>query len=87
VAALVQPARRRIQQVVDRRLNRRRYNAAKTIDAFAVQPRDEVDLDNLTADLLAVAEHTMEPTKLSLWLRPSPQGTLELSIPQATARQ
>jgi hypothetical protein len=74
VAALFQPARRRVQQVVDRRFNRRRYDAAKTINAFAVRLRDQVDLDTLSAELLAVVNQTVEPDKASLWLRPPPEG-------------
>ena len=78
VAAVAQPARRRIQAVVDRRFNRRRYDAAQTIQAFSARLRHQVDLGTLTDELLAVVEQTMQPTQVALWLRPS-QATTDLS--------
>jgi hypothetical protein len=74
IAGLFQPVRRRVQQAVDRRFNRRRSDAATTIQAFSERLRDQVDLDTLSADLLAVVEETMQPNQASLWLRPQPSS-------------
>src|SRR5512132_1409242 len=70
VAALFQPARRRIQAAVDRRFNRRRHDTAERIGAFGDRLHQQVDLDTLTRELLTVVDTTMEPTTVSLWLRP-----------------
>jgi hypothetical protein len=74
VTVAFQPTRRRVQGAVDRRFNRRRYDAAQTIQAFSARLRQQVDLDTLTAELLGVVERTMQPTSVSLWLRPSANG-------------
>ncbi len=69
VFALFQPLRRRVQRIVDRRFNRSRYDAERTVAAFANRLRDEVDLEALRAEILATVTQVVEPTSVSLWLR------------------
>ena len=68
VAALFQPARRRVQQAVDRRFNRRKHDAARTVEAFSLRLRDEINLDALASELLAAVDQTMQPTVAWMWL-------------------
>src|SRR5215218_5888404 len=75
VAGVFQPARRRIQQAVDRRFNRRRHDTAETIAAFGDRLHQQIDLDSVTVELLAVVDQTMQPTQVWLWLRPPPPSS------------
>ncbi len=69
IAALFSPLRQRIQAVIDRRLYRRKYNAARTLETFGAKVRDEVDLSELSGSLLEIVEQSVQPERVTLWLK------------------
>src|SRR4029450_13634786 len=83
----VHPLRRRVLDRVDRRINRRRYDAARTVAGFAARLREQVDLDALSVELLAVVEQTMPPTTASLGLRLPATGGCRVSTAPGMSRR
>jgi hypothetical protein len=84
VAALFGPARRRVQQVVDRRFSRRRHETAQPIAERGDRLHQQIDLDSMTVELLAVVDQTMQPTQVPLWLRPSDSASQDQRTPGAS---
>jgi hypothetical protein len=77
IAALFNPLRIRVQDFIDRRFYRKKYNAEQSLENFAAIARDEVDMDKLTTALLAMVEETMQPEKIGLWLRETQEVNLD----------
>jgi hypothetical protein len=87
IAALFWPLQRRIQRIIDRRFYRRKYDAARTVAAFSAVVRSEMDLNQLSEQLIAVVQETMQPCFVSLWLHQPEQERLRLPASSEIAKE